>query len=123
MWSTFFYFRSPSFHKMLMQSSNTAVKKLMTSKVMTDTEVNSNPVQSFRVNIFIGIKYRPCVHNGGKHCNCGYSKVTRTATPVSQSRETLTLHRLSYTTEVCHCKLRQFLSTESRGKDQNNSNN
>lgn len=56
MWSTFFYFRSLSFHKMLMQSSNTAVKKLMTSKVMTDTEVNSNPVQSFRVNIFIGIK-------------------------------------------------------------------
>lgn len=94
----------------------------MTSKVMTDTAVNSNPVQSLSVNIFIGIKYRPCIHCGGKHCNCGHSEVTRTLTPVLQSRETLILHRLSYTTEVCHCQLRQFLSTEGK-KDQNNSNN
>lgn len=61
----------------------------MTSKVMMDTEVNSNPVQSHCVNIFIGIKYRPCDHCGGKHCNCGYSEATRTVTPVLQNRETL----------------------------------
>lgn len=31
----------------------------MTSEVMTDTKVNSNPVQSFRVNIFVGINTGP----------------------------------------------------------------
>lgn len=56
---------------------------------MTDTKVNSNPAQSFHVNIFIGITYRPYVHHGGKHCNCGHSEVTRSVIPVSQSRETL----------------------------------
>lgn len=88
----------------------------MTSKVMMDTEVNSNPVQSLCVNIFIGIKYRPCVHCGGKQWNCGYSEATRPVTPVLQNRETLILPRLCYTTEVCHCQLRQFLSTEGGTK-------
>ena len=37
----------------------------MTSKVMMNTEINSNPVQSLQVNIFVGIKYSLCVHKGG----------------------------------------------------------
>lgn len=52
----------------------------MTSKVMMDAEVICTEKLHCIEIIFLGIKHRFCVHNGGKHCTVklGYNAKIKT---------------------------------------------